>query len=81
MLAPRPPSTQFFAPFGGGGGGDVEAGMLYPGADALDNTLRWGFVRKVRASCSHSTLPRTAGLAVGNAACPACCLATVPALS
>lgn len=23
--------------------------MLYPGADVLDNTLRWGFVRKVRS--------------------------------
>ncbi|PSC76224.1 BI1 isoform A [Micractinium conductrix] len=29
-------------------GGDVESGtLLYPGADALDNQLRWGFVRKV----------------------------------
>lgn len=31
-----------------GGGGDVETGEpLYPGADSLDNALRWGFVKKV----------------------------------
>lgn len=36
---------QYF-PFGGGGG-DVESGLLYPGQDSLDATLRWGFVRKV----------------------------------
>ncbi|EFN57628.1 hypothetical protein CHLNCDRAFT_59619 [Chlorella variabilis] len=37
-----------FWQFGGGGGQDVETGMpLYPGADSLDNALRWGFIRKV----------------------------------
>lgn len=31
-------------------GYDVETGdgLLYPGIDATDNALRWGFVRKVR---------------------------------
>ncbi|KAI7842402.1 hypothetical protein COHA_004041 [Chlorella ohadii] len=37
---------QYF-PFGGGGGGDVESGLLYPGQDSLDAALRWGFVKKV----------------------------------
>jgi hypothetical protein len=36
-----------YFPFGGGGGGDVESGLLYPGQDSLDAALRWGFVKKV----------------------------------
>lgn len=38
-------TLQYF-PFGGGGGGDVESGLLYPGQDSLDAALRWGFVKK-----------------------------------
>jgi FtsH-binding integral membrane protein len=42
--------VQPFWGFGGQASQDVEAGMgaLYPGIDAVDNQLRWGFVRKVR---------------------------------
>ena len=39
---PPPPYSLQSHPFGG----DVEA-ALYPGIDATDNALRWGFVRKV----------------------------------
>lgn len=38
---PPPPPPQY--------GDDLESGggLLYPGIDATDNSLRWGFVRKV----------------------------------
>lgn len=41
-------TLQTFWNFGGNASQDVETGMLYPGADSLDNALRWGFIRKAR---------------------------------
>lgn len=50
--------------FGGRGGDDLETGMaLYPGADSLDNTLRWGFIRKVRRHAFDQARPTAAGTA------------------
>ena len=63
---PPPPLLQPFWSFGGGGGRaqDVESGMLYPGADALENSLRWGFVRKVFAIISCQLVLTTVVAAV-----------------